>query len=76
MAKAIPQGLKDLGYRISHEEVGKTSGNFTAEGSGEKLIRISIEKKSRVMTEIRIRVGLDGDEPLSRFVLAKIKTRL
>jgi len=74
-AKAIPQGLKDLGYRVSQQDVDKEFGIYIAEGTGEKLIRISIKKQTRILTEIRIRVGLDGDEPLSRFILAKIKTR-
>jgi hypothetical protein len=74
--KAVPEGLKDLGYRVTQEEVEKESAYYVAEGTGERLIRIWLKKESGTTTEFRIRVGLDGDEPLSRFVLAKVKTRL
>ena len=69
----IPAGPVDC----SDTDGGKDAFNaeLTARGSGDKKIQIKLQKKTEKVTEIKIRVGLFGDESMSRQILDKIKSR-
>ncbi len=49
--------------------------SFFARGAGDKKIRVKVKKQSDTVTEIRIRVGMFGDESMSRQILDRIKKR-
>jgi len=50
------------------------SARFVARTATDKKIEVTLNKKSANSTEIRIRVGTFGDEPMSRQLLDKIKS--
>lgn len=44
--------------------------------AGGRKIRIQLQRKSPIVTKVRIRVGLLGDQAMSRLVLAQIRQEL
>jgi len=74
--RAAEAGLTDLGYAITGREQTGITCCLIARGAGDKKIQVTVEKSSATVSEIRVRVGLFGDEPLSRQILESIKKRL
>jgi hypothetical protein len=75
---ASQEGMKDMGYAITHKERDPSGVQFqlTARGADDKKITVTLIKKADTLTEIRIRVGTFGDEQLSIKILDSIKKRL
>jgi hypothetical protein len=72
---AAKKAMDDLEFAITSEEKDAFYGQFTARGAGDKKIKVKLKKQSDTVTEIRIRVGIFGDESLSRQILDTIKKR-
>jgi hypothetical protein len=70
---ASKKAVGDLEFAITNMEKDAFYGQLTARGAGNKKIKIKLEKESDTVTEIRIRVGIFGDESMSRQILDKIK---
>ena len=70
--KASEKALEDLKYSISerHQEIG--SGYIITTGSTSERIKVSFEYVSAEETEVKIRVGLMGDEATSKVIKDKI----
>jgi hypothetical protein len=75
---AAQKALRDLGYAVTSKErhVSDTPCQLTAEKEGSKRIRVTLNRQSDVVTEIRIRIGTFGDESLSRLILEKVEEQL
>ena len=68
--------FKDLQYGVVGDEPGAITQKFSLRTSNDKKISVVLEKKADAVTEIRIHVGVFGDEELSHQLLDKIKARL
>lgn len=69
------------GYRVKEDSVSDASGRIDAEipaQGGEKAhsLTIKLQRKEEYITHISIRVGVFGDEALSRAILDDILSRL
>ena len=73
---ASQAALKDLQMPVTSEEKDALNGKLTARAAGDKKVTVRVKKVTGTSTEIGIRVGLWGDEPMSREILDKIKKHL
>ena len=73
--EATKKAVNDLGFTVTRKEKDAYGSEFqlVAYGTGEKKIVVKLKKQSSALTEIGIRVGMFGDESLSRSILEKIK---
>ena len=67
------KAMAHLEFTVTQKEKDAFTAELTARGSGDKKIQVKLEKKAEKITEIRIRVGLFGDESMSRLILDRIK---
>ncbi|MSU60883.1 MAG: DUF3568 family protein [Pedosphaera sp.] len=68
--------VKQLEFAITDRSKDGLSAKLSARGSGDRRIQVELAKSGEKMTEVRIRVGVFGNETLSRQILEKIKSRL
>jgi hypothetical protein len=68
--------MKDLEYPVTYKAKDALAAEMKAVNSSGTSIDINLKKLSDSATEIRIRVGIFGDEPLSRTILNKINGQL
>ena len=68
--------MKDLQFVVTSQSKDALEAEVTARNSSDKKITIKLKKISEAATELRIRVGTFGDEPLSRVILEKIRKHL
>jgi hypothetical protein len=69
-------GARDLQLTIVNDAKSFAHANITATTATNTKFDITLIKQSINLTQIRIRVGASGDEPLSRELLEKIKAHL
>jgi hypothetical protein len=72
---AAQMAMSDLEFTITDKEKDAFDGRIHASGARGKKIDVALKKISPSRTEIGIRVGLFGDESLSRQILDGIKKR-
>lgn len=73
---ASQAALKELQMPVTTEEKDARNGKLTARGAGDKKVTLRVKKVTGTSTEIGVRVGLWGDEAMSREILDKIKKYL
>lgn len=73
---AAVAAVEDLGYLKIHSSFGERVGTIRAYELGGTRLEVLIEKRTEVITTMAIRVGVFGDQSLSRLVLANIQARL
>jgi hypothetical protein len=73
---ASQTALKDLQMPVSAEEKDGIQGKLTARAAADKKVTVQVKKATGTTTDIGIRVGTWGDEPMSREILEKIKKHL
>ena len=73
---ASQAALKDLQMPVTGQEKDGLQGKLTARAAGDKKVTIHLKKVTGTTTDIGIRVGTWGDEPMSREILDKIKKHL
>ena len=73
--KAAQNAMDNLGFTITSKEKDAFYGQLIARGASDKKIKIKLKKQADNITEIKIRVGIFGDESMSRQILEKIKTQ-
>lgn len=61
---------------IDNNIVTDTGGTITARELGGSLIEINVRRVSPVVSSLRIKVGLLGNQPVSRLLLDEISSRL
>ena len=76
VVKATQAAIAELRFTLTSSDADAVSARFAASTAGDKKIVVALEKVSDVLTEIRIRVDVFGDEELSRIILDKIKAHL
>ena len=73
--KATQKAMGDLEFQITEKGKDAFDAELNASGAGGKKIKVALKKISDTSTQIRIRIGVFGDESLSRQILEKIKKR-
>ncbi len=74
---AAAQGaMDDLDFVIQSRLTSAGSAKLIARGAGSRRVTVAVERRVGNLTEISVRVGYFGDEPLSRLILQKIRRRL
>ena len=73
---ATLDAMKDLEFPVTYKAKDALAGELKAVNSSGTEIDINLKKLSDSATEVRIRVGTFGDEPLSRTILNKINDHL
>ena len=74
--KATKNALQELSLPIISNLKESKTAQIQAEGMGKRPVSITLQKAGLMTTNIRIRVGVDGDESISRLILAKIRMNL
>lgn len=74
---AAAQGaMDDLDFVIQSRLTSAGSAKLIARGAGSRRVTVVVDRRVGNFTEISVRVGYFGDEPLSRLILRKIRERL
>ena len=76
MDKASVEGLKDLGFFVTQDELNLHSATIKAEDDEGKSITVEIEALTEKSSKLKIRVGVFGDESKSQMILNAIQARL
>ncbi len=71
--QAAESGLKDLDLLAEAKEKDTLNGGMEAQGVGDKRIWIKLHNVSKDVTEMRIRVGVFGDQVYSQKIYDAIK---
>jgi hypothetical protein len=71
--KATQKAVEDSKFLVIHRQKDNFSAVLIARGVDYKKISISLQKVSEELTEIRIRIGVFGDKPLSQLILERLK---
>ncbi|MBI5774531.1 MAG: DUF3568 family protein [Verrucomicrobia bacterium] len=74
--KASEKALKDLELTPEGKQKDTVTAKMEAKTAKDQTVRIDLEKKGEKITEIRIRVGVFGDEAYSRKIYERIKANL
>jgi len=74
--KAAFQAIKGLKLTIKESKYDKLKGEINSEMSDGTDVKVSIEFKAKSETEVKVRVGIMGNETMSRQIISEIKTNL
>ena len=72
---ATEQALNDLEFRIISQRLGKNTAYIKAKELGGRPINVDFERRTPQVTKTTIRVGVWGDQAISRLVLGEIQAR-
>jgi hypothetical protein len=70
---AAVRAMGDLQFKVTTTQKDALAGKLVAHRADDTRITILLKKQSDTVTEFRIRVGVFGDENLSRLIYEKIK---
>lgn len=73
---ASVKALKDLGITIYNTKKDATEGDIEATKADGTKVKINLKPKGQDITEVRIRVGIFGDEEVSRTISNQVSRRL
>jgi hypothetical protein len=76
VVNAARSAIKDLEFAKVSENKDALKAELVARTAMDKKVVISISNSGKKLTNIKIRVGVFGDEPLSMSILDKIKASL
>jgi hypothetical protein len=68
--------FKDMRFGVVGDESTAFKQTISVRTGSDKKIQVTLEKESSTVTTIHIRVGVFGDETLSRQLLDRIKSHL
>lgn len=74
--RATREGLSRMKYALVSDRSDAISGQFVARTALDKRVEVDVTKGSERATQLRIRVGVFGDEEISRALLDQIKASL
>lgn len=74
--QAAQETMKDLEFVITSKEKDTFSAKLIAYRANDKKVEMYLQKASERTTEVKIRVGVFGDESLSRIILESLKKHL
>ena len=72
---ATEHALTDLEFRIVTRSVGKNAAYIRAKELGGRAVTVEFERRSPQVTKTTIRVGVWGDQAISRLLLGEIQAR-
>lgn len=70
------EALKDLGITIYNTKKDATEGDIEATKADGTKVKINLKPKGQDITAVKIRVGIFGDEEVSRTISNQISKRL
>jgi hypothetical protein len=73
---ATERVIADLEFFVSKRHFGKNTAWIKCREIGGRAITIDFERRSNKVTKTTIRVGVWGDQAISRLLLAEIQARL
>jgi hypothetical protein len=68
--------VEELAFEVTAARAGENYAYIHTRETQGRTIRITLERKSPIVTKLNIRVGWFGDQPMSRIVLGAIQSRL
>lgn len=68
--------IEDMGFLKVNAGIGERVATIRAQDVGGRSITIEMKRRTAVVTTMGIRIGVFGDQPLSRLVLGNIQARL
>lgn len=74
--QAAQETMNDLEFVITSKEKDTFSAKLIAYRANDKKVEMYLQKASERTTEVKIRVGVFGDESLSRIILESLKKHL
>jgi len=74
--QAAQETMKDLEFVITSKGKNTFSAKLIAYRANDKKVEMYLQKASENTTEVKIRVGVFGDESLSRIILESLKKHL
>ncbi|HHT9124916.1 MAG TPA: DUF3568 family protein [Candidatus Brocadiia bacterium] len=74
--QAAQKAMDDLEFLVTSKQKDALSAKLIAREANDKKIEIKLKKISESLTEVKIRVGVFGDESLSLHVLKEIRKNL
>jgi len=74
--QAAQETMKDLEFVITSKEKDTFSAKLIAYRANDKKVEMYLQKASERTTEVKIRVGVFGDESLSLIILESLKKHL
>lgn len=74
--EAAQKAIQELEFVVTSKQKDIFSAKFTAHGAQDKKVTVDLKKISDNLTEIKIRVGIFGDESLSRLLLERVRKHL
>lgn len=74
--QAAQETMKDLEFVITSKEKDAFSAKLIAYRANDKKVEMYLRKASENTTEVKIRVGVFGDESLSLIILKSLKKHL
>ncbi len=75
-ATASCRALDKLGFKIVQENRDALAADYVARTALDKKVQVRVTKVDDKTAQVRIRVGVFGDEQLSHAILDEIKRRL
>ena len=76
-AWGVTQAVVDeLGFSVVTRSEHTNYGRVVANSHQDQRVQITVLKKAKRVTEFQVRVGVFGDEELSRLIMQKIQARL
>jgi len=76
VAAAAETALNEMGINVLSSSSDDTGGTITARNAQDKKITIEINRLNESASTISIRVGMFGDEALSRAIYERVKASL
>jgi hypothetical protein len=76
MHGAALDALRELRFRVVSERLGRTEAGIVAAEVGGRSIRVVLEAKSVLVTKVNIRVGVFGDQAVSRIIQQAIQAKI
>jgi hypothetical protein len=74
--RAARRAVSQLEFLLINEKRDAFTADITARSAADKKIEIKLAKQADNLTKVQIRIGLFGDEMMSRAILDRIKADL
>jgi len=73
---ATVEVLGDLGFTLITARLREDSAYIEAKEANGRKVKISLDRRTPVVTKAKLRVGLLGDQPMSRLIFARVIEKL